>query len=103
MLKEKSTLKINSDDFTKFRFHIVPNNATVIANAQNGVDYFTKTYFNLYSHLNPLSNKFWQKGVLKDSITTDEYFTIISQLYKFNIAARRDCVTGYLTIVIEDF
>lgn len=84
ILQKKLTLKISEEDFIRFGFLIVPNEITVIANAQKGIVDFIKIYFN--------------GRVLKDGITDDEYCSIISQLYKFNIACKTDCESGYLIL-----
>lgn len=84
ILRAKLTLNIKNEDFTQFNFFIVPNDTTVIANAQKGVDDFIKTYF--------------EERVLRDELADNERYAIISQLYNFNIASKIDCETGYLVL-----
>ena len=84
ILRTKLTLNVKNEDFTQFNFLIVPNDTTVIANAQKGVDNFLKTYF--------------KERVLRDEITDNERYAIISQLYDFNIASKIDCETGYIVL-----
>ena len=88
MLREKLTLNIKNEDFTEFNFLIVPDDITINANAQEGVENFIKIYF--------------EGRVLKDNITdniTDnERYAIISQLYNFNVASKIDDETGYLVL-----
>jgi len=84
ILRTKLTLNVKNEDFTQFNFLIVPNDTTVIANAQKGVDNFINTYF--------------EERMLKDDITDNERHAIISQLYNFNIASKIDCETGYLVL-----
>lgn len=87
ILREKSPVKINKEDFDRFNFLKVPNDPAVIANAKMGVKHFIKTYFD-------------KRKVSKDNITEDQRRAIISQLYKFNVLSWIDCETGYLLIDI---
>jgi hypothetical protein len=87
-LQKKVKLKINEEDFAQFGFFIVPNDTLVITNAQKGVVDFIEIYFN--------------GSVLKNDITHDKYYAIISELYKFNVACKIDCESGHLTIYSEN-
>jgi len=84
ILQKKLTLKINEEDFAQFGFFMVPDDTIVAANAQKGVVDFIEIYFN--------------GNVLKKDITYDKHSAIISELYKFNVACKIDCESGYLVI-----
>ena len=84
MLQKKTMLTINKEDLTRFNFLIVPNDKSVIDNAQMGIEHFIETYFN--------------GRVLKDNISDNELYMIIYQLYNFKIASKIDDETGYLVI-----
>ncbi|MDR2037079.1 MAG: hypothetical protein LBQ60_04070 [Bacteroidales bacterium] len=84
MLQKELTLKIKNEDFNRFNFFKVLNDATIIANTQKGVDNFIKVYFN--------------GRVLKDDITDNERYAIINQLYHFNVLSKIDDETGYLVL-----
>ena len=88
MLQTKTTLTINKEDLARFNFLIVPNDKSVIDNAQKGVERFIATYFN--------------GRVLKDNISDNELYMIIYQLYNFKIASKIDDETGYLVIDKRD-
>ena len=87
ILKEKSMLRIEKvGDFAKFRFRIVSSDAAVIAYAQKRVNYIVKT------------NYIETLGINK----TREAYAAISMLYDINIAAKRDCESGYFIIYKYD-
>jgi hypothetical protein len=91
MLRNKPILKIKKEgDFAKYDFFKVPNNETIAADAQKGVDHFIKTYIRQ-------EGTFGEKAFKRD-FTIEEQYAIISQLYDFNIAVMRNCETGYFLI-----
>jgi hypothetical protein len=86
VLKEKLTLKVEKCDLycIDSYFYIVPDDTTVISNAQKGVDHFIETYFN--------------GQTIRKNIAWDTRHAIISQLYNFRIASQNACESGYLMI-----
>lgn len=84
ILSKKDTLVVGNIDLEKWDFRIVPKDSIVMSNTRKG----EKRFIDIYFHNN----------VLKDGITDNIRASVIEQLYKWNIATKIDCETGYLVL-----
>lgn len=85
--KIKKVLKTNSVldiDTIIPNFIQVPYIESVENNAKKGVDEFIKIYFD--------------EDVIKGEVTFEEEIAIINKLFEWEIACKRDCETGVLSI-----
>lgn len=84
ILQFNKSITISDTDISKFGFVKLTRNEYIQAESVKGRDFFTKRFF---------------KGkILKDGLSVDERNNIVQVLYKWQIAARIDDESGYLTM-----
>lgn len=84
LLSNKDTLVVGNIDLEKWEFKTVIKDSIVISNARKGKSKFIDIYFH--------------NNVLKNGVTDNERTLIIDQLFKWDIATKIDCETGYLVL-----